>query len=145
MTMRRVWILLSFSLALSACALAPDPLRGQFEHVTPAQISGGLGEHVRWGGKIVHVDPKANQTCFTVLSRPLKDNGRPERVDRSLGRFIACAKGFYDPQVYTEKRQVTVVGNISGRTTKKIGEYSYHYPTVKALKIYLWPVLANKE
>lgn len=144
MTMRCVRILLC-SLALSGCAMAPDPLQGSFEHVTPAQISGGVGEHVRWGGKIVKVAPQADRTCFTVLSRPLEDSGRPKPGDTSMGRFIACAKGFYDPQVYTEKRQVTVVGNISGTTTRKIGGYPYHYPTVKAAEVYLWPVLAGKQ
>lgn len=142
--MRFVRILL-FPMFLSGCALAPDPLQGDFQRVTPAQISGGLGEHVRWGGKIIKVEPRQNRTCFIVLSRPLKGSGRPERGDKTLGRFIACAKGFYDPQVYTQNRQVTIVGNIDGDTTRKVGGYAYHYPKVKAAEIYLWPVLANKQ
>lgn len=142
MAVRRSWILLLPAL-LAGCALAPGPLRGAFEGVTPEQVSGGLGDHVRWGGKIVDVAPQEHTTCFTVLSRPLNDTGRPNGGDKTLGRFIACAPGFYDPQVYTQNRLITVVGNIAGTTTKKIGDYPYRYPTVKVSKIYLWPVLAK--
>lgn len=143
MTTRLPWPIF-LPLVLAACATTPSSLKGTFRDVTPEQVRGGpvdhhQGVHVRWGGDIAGVTPKKDETCFTILSRPLNDTGRPEGGDHTLGRFIACGKGFYDPEVYAQKRQVTVVGDIVGTTTEKIGEYDYHYPKVAASEIYLWP------
>lgn len=142
MSIRRLWIF-SLPLLLTACATTPVPLQGVFTDVSPEQVQGAPARHsgvrVRWGGEIADVTPGKDQTCFTVLGRPLDDTGRPERGDKTLGRFIACSDGFYDPAVYARKRDVTVVGTVVGTETKKIGEYSYHYPKVEATKVYLWP------
>lgn len=142
MTMRQIWTVF-LPVVVAGCATTPASLKGSFTEVTPEQIRGGPehhgGMHVRWGGDIANVAPGKEQTCFTVLSRPLNDSGRPEEGDKTLGRFIACGEGFYDPEVYSRKRQVTVVGNLVGTTTEKIGEYNYRYPKIAASTIYLWP------
>ena len=60
-------------------------------------------------------------------------------VDRSLGRFIACRAGFYDPEVFMAGREITVSGRVEGFETRKVGNYDYRYPRVAAEVVYLWP------
>lgn len=127
--------------ALAACATVPAPLQGQFAAVTPrdAAQSGARGEAVRWGGDIIKVEPKAGETCFEILARPLDSQARPTSRDPSGGRFIACRSGFYDPEEFQRGRDITVVGQLSGNERGKVGEFDYTYPRVAADAIYLWP------
>jgi len=126
---------------LGACATVPAPLQGQFAPVTPrdAAASGGQGEAVRWGGEIINVDPRPEQTCFEILARELDSSARPVSRDPSDGRFLACRNGFYDPEEFKQGRHITVVGKLNGTEVGKVGQFDYTYPRVAADAIYLWP------
>jgi outer membrane lipoprotein len=126
---------------LGACATVPAPLQGQFAPVTPrdAAASGGQGEAVRWGGEIINVDPRPEQTCFEILARELDSTARPVSRDPSDGRFLACRNGFYDPEEFKQGRNITVVGKLNGTEVGKVGQFDYTYPRVAADAIYLWP------
>ncbi|KAA2285636.1 Slp family lipoprotein [Arenimonas fontis] len=128
-------------LLLAACASAPKPLQGEFVALSPADAvrAGSLGERVRWGGRIVSVEPLAEESCFEVVSRPLAGDGRPVDRDGSTGRFIACRAGFYDPEVFRPGRDVSFVGRIDGFEHRKVGDYGYRYPRLAAEVVYLWP------
>ena len=129
-------------LALAGCATVPAPLAGNdFAALTPQQAvqQNASGEHVRWGGEIIRVEPHADRTCFEVLSRELYPDARPKRRDQSGGRFMACSNGFYDPAVYTKGRDLTVTGTVRGSERHKVGEYDYTFPQVNADQVYLWP------
>lgn len=136
-----VFIVAAIAALLSACATAPAPLAGDFAPSSPRAVRerGGDGQHVRWGGEIIRVDPAADATCFEILGRELGSDARPDRRDSDEGRFVACRKGFYDPEVFTRGREVTVTGVVDGNETRKVGEYDYLYPRVAADVIYLWP------
>ncbi len=127
--------------ALGACATVPTPLQGQFAPVTPrdAAASGGQGEAVRWGGEIINVDPRTDQTCFEILARDLDSQARPVDRDPSGGRFLACRNGFYDPEEFKRGRDITVVGHLNGSERAKVGDFDYTYPRIAADTIYLWP------
>ena len=127
--------------ALSGCARPPAALRGAFPPTTvaDAQAGGLVGERVRWGGEIVRTTPGADDTCFEVVSQPLDRRAEPRAVDQSFGRFLACAPGFYDPAIYAEKRELTVVGTVEGFTAGQVGERPYSFPQVRADTVYLWP------
>lgn len=138
----RLVLLAIIAAGLIGCASMPRPLQGQYSEVAPAQAAseGRTGTAVRWGGRIISVDPTPQQTCFEILSRNLGNTARPARdADQSRGRFIACRAGFYDPAIFSTERDVTVTGTLSGFETRRIGEYDYHYPRVDADTIYLWP------
>jgi outer membrane lipoprotein len=126
---------------LAACATTPTPLAGDFAASSPRTVRerGGEGQHVRWGGEIIRVDPAADSTCFEILAHELRGDARPERRDSDQGRFLACRKGFYDPELFTRGRDITVTGVINGSETRRVGEYDYTYPRVAADVIYLWP------
>lgn len=127
--------------ALGACATVPAPLQGTYPKNTPRDaLAHNDAQPVRWGGQIIRVDPKPDSTCFEIIARPLDAQARPEdRKEASGGRFIACHAGFYDPEVYTRGRDLTVVGSVTGTERGKVGEYDYTYPRVAASSIYLWP------
>jgi outer membrane lipoprotein len=126
---------------LAACMRPPARLAGSFPPTTvaDAQAQDLIGGLVRWGGAIVSTQPGAAETCFEVVGHPLDRAARPLESDQTLGRFIACAPGFYEPAIYAPERRITVVGVIDTATTGKVGEYSYRFPRVRAETIYLWP------
>jgi outer membrane lipoprotein len=139
----RLLILAAASAALGACATMPQPLQGNYANVTAmgAQQGGAGGTQVRWGGEIIKTEPGPQETCFYILSRPLDGQARPKLGDagQSQGRFMACHPGFYDPEVFTRGRELTVTGTLQGTVTRKVGEYEYAYPRVEANVVYLWP------
>jgi len=136
--MRRLHLIAATStLALAACATVPKPLQGEYASTKPA-AAGSTGERIRWGGEIIRVDTSAEHSCFEILGRDLDDSARPRRRDESAGRFLACRNGFYDPEVFTKGREVTVTGTLNGSEERKVGEYDYRYPRVDADVIYLW-------
>lgn len=133
---------LALAAILAGCATQPSPLQGEYLPVTPQQASAGdhTGAMVRWGGQVIEVEPRADRTCFTMLSSHLDGQGRPYGAqDGSSGRFLACRAGFYDPAVFTEEREVTFTGRITGHEDARIGEYAYRMPRIDADVVYLWP------
>lgn len=132
---------LALALILSACASVPTPLQGQFSSLMPDEAvqRQATGEQVRWGGRVVKVEPQSQRSCFEIVGNRLDDSGRPKPQDRSDGRFLACRGGFYDPEVFQAGREITVVGRIEGFETRKVGEFDYRYARVAANAIYLWP------
>jgi outer membrane lipoprotein len=128
---------------LAGCATVPAPLAGtNFAPLTPQQAVAGTGtsgQRVRWGGEIIKVDPRADSTCFEILSRELYGDARPNRKDHSDGRFLACKQGFFDPAVYAKGRDITVVGTLDSSEKHKVGQFDYTFAKVAADEIYMWP------
>ena len=128
--------------ALAACATQPVPLQGQYAPITPHEASArdSTGAPVRWGGRIVAVEPQQDRTCFEMISTRLDASGRPRWAsDEVGGRFIACRTGFYDPALFQPNREVTFTGRIEGYEDRKVEEYVYKFPRVAADVVYLWP------
>jgi outer membrane lipoprotein len=136
----RLLTTLSALLVLTACASIPEPLAGDYADFQPEQATErSLGAEVRWGGSIVDTRPSQSETCLEILARDLDHSLRPISGDVSFGRFLACRNGFQDPAVFTQGRDVTVVGRLSAFTQDTIGEFVYRYPRLEASAIYLWP------
>ena len=136
-------LVVALAASLAACASAPQPLQGQFTPLTPRQAveRDSTGAVVRWGGRIVEVEPQPNRTCFQMISTRLDVSGRPYWASDDVGgRFIACRTGFYDPAVFEKNREVTFTGRIEGYDTRRIGQYDYRLPRLAADVVYLWPV-----
>jgi outer membrane lipoprotein len=131
---------------LAACVTQPAPLQGQFTAITPRDATDRdmTGATVRWGGRIVQIEPQDNRTCFEMLSTGLNDYGRPYwGTDEVGGRFIACRNGFYDPALFEKNREVTFTGHIDGYEVRRIGGYDYRFPRVAADVVYLWPIVEH--
>lgn len=131
---------------MAGCAMAPKPLQGQFAPLDPqAATAAAAGSAVRWGGTIAEVEPRRDRTCFQIVGHSLTSLARPRDDDHSIGRFIACRTGFYDPEVFAPGREVTVAGRIEGTEMRRIGEYEYRQPVVAADVVYLWPQRPDVE
>ena len=96
-------------------------------------------QQVRWGGVILNTDNQAKSTRLTILAMPLDDDGEPKIRSASGGRFIASFADFLEPSVYANSRMITIVGNLQGVETLKVGEYPYPHPVVRVSAHYLWP------
>ena len=97
------------------------------------------GQHVRWGGSIVSVENKADETRLEILAKKLDYYGQPKYTDKSEGRFVARSASFLDPQIYRKDREITIYGTVEGSEAGKIGDKPYTFPVVKVEKFYLWP------
>lgn len=130
---------------LHGCAQIPKAIREPApQPVTLAEArqaqQPATGTVVRWGGTIAAVDNRENVTYVEIVERPLNDAGRPRDTDRTAGRFLARFNRFLDPAVYREGREITVLGPIADRVTRKIGEFNYSYPVVDAKGHVLWAI-----
>ena len=96
------------------------------------------GDPVRWGGVIVNVKNKRDETWIEIVARDLDSSGRPTDGDFSPGRFIAALPEFLDPTVYAKDRQITVSGILDGAIDQLIGQHIYSYPKVRADSHVLW-------
>ncbi len=140
--MSRLPLLMLSILLLTGCVSAPKALQGEFAAIEPGEAArdGRVGERVRWGGRVVKVEPLADRSCFEVVGIHVAADGRPlARDDQSTGRFLACRAGFYDPEVFQPGREVTISGAIEGHETRKVGDYDYRYPRLAAEVVFLWP------
>lgn len=129
-------------LCLTGCARPPVPLRGgPFAEISvhDAQQTDQHGVRVRWGGTIVRTFAEKEDTCFEVVSRPLDREARPRRTDQTDGRFLACRAGFFDPEVYSKSRELTVIGVVGDVVDDRVGDYQYRFPRLQAEAVYLWP------
>lgn len=99
------------------------------------------GRRVLWAGMIVSTMPREDGgTTIEIIEKPRADNCRPENGDATGGRFLAVHERFLDPAVYSQGREITVVGAITGTEVRTIGEYKYTYPVVSMTNHILWPV-----
>ena len=126
---------------LGGCASMPEGLRGDYPGpATPVRAEPeDIGTAVRWGGRLLEVQPQQERTCFEILSRPLNDVGRP--IDKGVGaghRFLACRRGFVDPAGYSKNADITVVGRLADFETRSIGDYEYRYPVVRFDAAHIW-------
>jgi len=135
----RIHFSLLLVLAVSACTTVPEQIQGEFADVSPARADElATGSRVRWGGTILTTQVKGKSTCFEILSRELDKYLRPRVEDRTAGRFIACKAGFYDPEVFTRGREVTVTGTLRGVETRPVETFDYRYPVLDADELVLW-------
>ncbi len=138
-------LMLSLLLSLYACTSAvPELVRSAPEGSPPLPLvinspERYLNNQVRWGGTIANVQNLPGETRVEIVARELASNGEPKRLDRSEGRFIAIFNRFLDPAIYAADRSLTVRGQITGTSTKQLGEMDYRYPMVKVEAHYLWP------
>lgn len=127
-------------LLLGACSSIPQQLQGEYPPLVPRVTSErDIGTQVRWGGIILAAQPEQDRTCFEILSRELGSSMRPRDVDLTQGRFIACQRGFHDPEVFAKGREVTVIGQLQQIDLRKVGDFNYRYPVLAADFITMWP------
>jgi outer membrane lipoprotein len=145
------WLLLAISVVLAGCAstippeISSPPANSPTVSIARGGIEPFLGSEVRWGGLIVSVQNRENDTRIEIVARELNSSGRPLDSDFSPGRFIAVLEGFIDPAVYAEKRQITVYGMLLESVDQLIDQHVYAYPVVAARSYMLWQPLPERD
>lgn len=112
-----------------------EPVSLRQAKVNPSRYTGTL---VIWGGKIINVTNKRNETYLEILELPLSHGGKPIDNDNSEGRFIAVYKGFLDPAIYSPGRKITLAGHIEETEVITIGETIHTVPRVIVERLHLW-------
>lgn len=149
----RTYLLAAALIAITAlgsgCAapISQEMLRDADESVTLDKVrtepKAYEGRLVLWTGVILDAQPRENSTVLEILERPADKQKRPKNVDATRGRFLAKGKGFLDPAVFCQGREITVAGKIAGTETSLIGEYEYTYPVIDIEEYHLWAPLTE--
>jgi outer membrane lipoprotein len=141
--MKTLFSILIILFFLLSCTPVSKEIMGQVDQTltfgdvqrSPRQYNGKI---VLWGGVIVEMINRQDETRIVVMQTALDFEKRPVNLDRSEGRFLVRHPGFLDPTIYDKGRQVTVAGEIVGREDLALGDVLYSYPVLLAKEIHLW-------
>ena len=86
-------------------------------------------------------------TEIEILQVPTQRGMSPsDRKAQSEGRFLAVqSNGFLDPAVIEKDSPLTVLGEVKGSATKKLGEDEYQYPLLDIKKLIDWNELRSRD
>jgi len=143
---RIVPLLFLFFILGCTASLVPPELQGRVNRAVSFEQLVQDPEHYRGtmvvlGGVILSAANRPRGTELEILQKPLNRRDEPRDVDESYGRFIALYKGYLETTVYSKDRRVTVLGIVSGKEERPLGEIVYGYPKITVTKIRLWPVV----
>lgn len=135
-------IILAIIVAVSCSPVSKELMRQVDQTLTLKEVRKSAdqykGKTVLWGGIIIETRPRPDETMIIMMQTALDYEKRPMNLDYSEGRFMVKQKGFLDPAIYTEGREITVTGNISGKEELPLGEIQYVYPVITATQLILW-------
>lgn len=142
LTIKRAVILPAVVLLAAGCATSPLDTSGVTSRATPSEIVGSLpevrGKRVQWGGHIVSVVNKAQETRIEVLSYPMARNGFPNDYRKPTGRFVLRHDGFLEPRDFAPGRMLTVVGTVDSLVRTSVQDTEFLLPLVHSEQLKLW-------
>ena len=97
------------------------------------------GQYVRFGGTVVNVINKDNETLLEIAVLPLDTNAKPEINKQYEGRIIAKSNKFLDP-VNFRNHLVTVLGTLTGSENGTIGKTPYKFVTMNIEGYQIWHI-----
>jgi outer membrane lipoprotein len=131
------------ALALTGCATTArfEPADARLDVAPYAAADGALrsGERVVWGGMIIEVKNRADDTEIVMLGYPLDRKFRPVLKGATVGRFIVVLPGYVERFDYPQGRFLTVRGALVGTREELIEEKPYLYPIITGDALKLWP------
>ncbi len=142
--MKKILIFLMILSFLSGCAhvISPEVRKQADRELTPDILfinpEAYIDQTVIIGGVIVSSRNTDEGTYLEVLQKPLDYRGRPKYTDISHGRFIVFYDGFLDSAVYSMGKEITVAGEVLGKTVRPLGEMLYPYPLIRGREIHLF-------
>ncbi|MDH7498953.1 MAG: Slp family lipoprotein [candidate division NC10 bacterium] len=143
-TAPRLFGFLFIFLILTGCSVVPRELRREVDRSISFQElkqdpDAYVGRKVLLGGEIIETRVLQDEAELEILQKPLGSGDAPVETDQSGGRFLVQKEGYLDPAIYRSGRYVTVVGEVMGEKTLRIGEADYRYPILTAKFLHLWP------
>lgn len=137
-------------LSTAACSrqdVIPEHLEGRVDRdLRYAEVKDNpdayRGKLMLAGGKVLSAKRLKEGTRIEVLQIPLSSDLVPEeQKEESKGRFVAIDKegtNIVDPAVVEDDKLVTVVGEVLGTTTIKIGEVEQQVPELEIKHVTVW-------
>lgn len=142
--MKRLFILLIILSLLGSCAhVVSQHIMEQIDkELKPGVLfkdpHAYKGKTVLLGGIIISLKNTDEGTYIEVLQKPLDYRGRPEDADITYGRFIIFYEGYLDSAIYSIGKEITVAGEVLGKTIRPLGEIQYQYLLLKSKEIHLF-------
>lgn len=105
-----------------------------------------VGRVIMVGGIVIKAKRTKDQTEIEVLQLPTEGGGpsTAERI-RSEGRFLAVREEFLDPATVPSGTPITVIGVVSGSTTRPLDESEYTYPVLDIKHLIDWSAAASQH
>lgn len=105
-----------------------------------------IGRTVMIGGSVIRAKRTGAGTELELLQLPSSKEG-PATEERlqSEGRFLAVREAFLDPASLPEGTPVTVIGTVTGETTRQLDETDYTYPILEVKHIIDWNTVASQR
>lgn len=139
-------MLVSSVLILGGCTSIPKSIEGNNSPILQKNFvsvhsAPGLfkGQQVRFGGKVVNVINKDNETLLELAVLPLDASAKPEINEQYEGRIIAKSNKFLDP-VNFRNHLVTVLGTLTGSENGTIGKTPYKFVTMNIEGYQIWHI-----
>lgn len=105
-----------------------------------------VGRTVMVGGTVIRAKRTRAGTELEVLQLPsAKDGPLTEERLQSEGRFLALREAFLDPASLPEGTPITVIGTVTGETTRQLDESDYTYPILDVKHIIDWNSIAAQR
>jgi len=144
--MKRLGILslIILILLISGCAhVVSQELRDRAEkEISPIDVmkdpDAYKGRTVILGGVIASSINMKEGTYIEVVQKPLDYRGRPDDTDISHGRFIILYEGYLDTAIYSQRREVTVAGEVMGKMVRPLGQIQYQYLLIKSKELHIF-------
>ena len=157
-------LLLGGLLILSSCAESAHQLKRNTLHIdVPPELekqidasvnfvdlqaapANYVGRVVMVGGVVIRAKRTKDQTEIEVLQLPT-EGGAPSTTERlrSEGRFLAVREEFLDPASVPPSTPITVIGVVSGSTTRPLDETDYTYPILDIKHLVDWSTVASQR
>ena len=96
------------------------------------------GKIVILGGTIAQVSSTDNGTLVEVVARALDYWGRPERTEKTGGRFILLYPSYLNALLYAPGREITVAASVDGRSVKALEDQDLLFPLLLSKELKLW-------
>lgn len=139
-----IWIVFTLAGISSGCThiMSEAGLATVDHSITYANIKNNpealVGKCVMLGGFIAENNNSSDVMQLEVVQLELLDNGVPDELSPSAGRFLAVSGELLDPLFYRPGRFVTIIGEIKGQRVQKLGSVDYRYPLLSAKEIRLF-------
>jgi outer membrane lipoprotein len=105
-----------------------------------------VGRMVMLGGIVLGAKRTETTTEIEILELPVGPNG-PLTEDRlrSKGRFIAVRSTFVDPATLPSGTPISIVGAVTGSTTRPLDDGECTYPVLEAKHIVNWNIVVAQR
>ena len=105
-----------------------------------------VGRVIMAGGVVISAKRTKDQTEIEILQLPT-EGGEPSTTDRlrSEGRFLAVREEFLDPATVPPGTPITVIGVVSGSTSRPLDDSEYTYPVLDIKHLTDWSAVASQH